>query len=143
MDWKISTLEYKNWKVYDCFNNLFIDEYGIPYLIYLPLLLMIDPAGIKNLPYPDLLPTAISIAFENYFSIFTTPSDLPYRLPSGDTNTLHVIKKDAPFFGRAKRGYFCRKHDQKDTTKIQGSIAPHALIITRKFIIVMDFTGLS
>ena len=31
---------------------------------------------------------------------------------------------------------------KKDAMKIQGSIAPHPLIITRSFIIVMGFQGL-
>ena len=31
---------------------------------------------------------------------------------------------------------------EKDATKIQGSIAPHALIKTRNFITVMGFPGL-
>ena len=29
-DKKISTLEYNNWTVYDCFNNLFTADYGSP-----------------------------------------------------------------------------------------------------------------
>ena len=49
------------------------------------------------------------------------------------------MKKYVPFLDGVKRGHCCRKHDKKDATKRQGSIAPHALIITRNFIIVMGF----
>ena len=52
------------------------------------------------------------------------------------------MKKDVSFQGGARREYFCRKHDKKDSTKRQGYIDPHDLIITRNFIIVMGFPGL-
>ena len=51
------------------------------------------------------------------------------------------MKKYVPFLDGVKRGHCCRKHDKKDATKRQGSIAPHALIITQKFITVMGFPG--
>ena len=37
VDRKISTLEYKNRTVYDCFNNPFTDEYGKPALNIPPI----------------------------------------------------------------------------------------------------------
>ena len=54
---------------------------------------------------PDLLPAAISVASEKYFSTLTTPSDYPDLLPSDDPNILHVMKKDVPLLGGVKIGY--------------------------------------
>ena len=52
------------------------------------------------------------------------------------------MNKDVPFQGRVNRGYCCRKHGQKYATKIQGSIAPYALIIKINFTIVVFVPGL-
>ena len=90
---------------------------------------------------PDLNPAAIYVASKNSVSTLTTPSDSPDLLPSDYPNTTHVMKKYVPLLGRFNRGYFCRKHDKKYTTKRQGSIAPHDLIKTRNFIIVMVLPG--
>ena len=103
---------------------------------------MIDPTHIKNPLYPRSDTSCHICCLWNYFSTLTTPSDSPDLLPSDDPNTLHVMKKDVTFLGRVKRGYFCRKHDKKYSTKRQGSVASHALIRTRNFIIVIGFSWL-
>ena len=62
-----------------------------------------------------MLPAAISVASENSVSNLTTPFDSPLLLllPSDYPNPTHEIKKDDPYRGRVKRGYFCKKHDDK------------------------------
>ena len=62
---------------------------------------------------PDLLPDAIYVASEKSVSTLTTPYDSPYILPTDDTNTLHVLKKDLPLKGRVHRGYCCMKNVRK------------------------------
>ena len=110
--------------------------------IYLPSPLMIDPPLHKRSQYtPDMLLAAIYFPSENYLSNLTTPSDSPDILPTYDTNTLHVMKKYEPYRGRDKIWYCCRKHGQKYATKRQGSVAPHAMMKTRDFIIFMWFPG--
>ena len=82
--------------------------------IYLPSPLMIHPPTHKRDRYtPDMLPASISVASKNSVSTLTTPSDSMYILPTDDTDTLHVMKKDAPYSCRVKIGYCCRKHGQK------------------------------
>ena len=111
--------------------------------IYLPSYFMIYPARIKDPNIPQICSHMTSLLpLKKYVSTFTTPSDLTDILPSDDPNTIHIMKKYVNLFGRVHRGYCCMKHDKKDATKRQGSIAPHALIITRNFIIVMGFPGL-
>ena len=90
----------------------------------------------------DLLPGNFSVSSEKSVSNLTTTSDSPDILPYYDLNTLYVMKKYIPLLCRTKIGYCCIKHDKKDATKRQGSIATHALIITRNFIIFTDFRGL-
>ena len=80
-----------------------------------------------------MIPAAISVAFENSVSTLTTPSNSTDLLPYNYNNTLHIMNKYFPFQGRVNRGCFCRKHGQKDATKIQGSISPHTLIRTKKY----------
>ena len=143
VDKKISTLEYKNRRVYDCFSGSFTDEFGSPDLYIPPITIYDIPHPYRRARYnPDLLPAAISIASGNYDSTLNTPSDLTDLLPSDDTNTLHVRNKYVHFQGRTNIGYCCRKHGQKICYKRQGYIAPHDLIITRKFILVIGFPGL-
>ena len=114
MNKKISTLEYKNRTVYDCFNNTFTDEFGSPSM-HIPTITIDDrPRPHKRAQYtPYLLPAAISVASENYVSTFTTPTDSPDLLLSDDPNTLHVMKKCSHLQGRADRGYCCIKHGKK------------------------------
>ena len=88
-----------------------------------------------------MLPAAISVSSENDVSNLTTHSYSPDRLPTDDHNTLRVMNKDEPYSSRLKIGYCCRKHGRKYATKRQGSIAPHDLMNTRDFIIVVVFTG--
>ena len=91
---KISTLEYNNRAVYECFNNPFTAKSGSPDLHLLLITLDDRSCMHKRARYtPDLLPYAISFASENYVSTLTAPSDLPHLLPSGDPNTLHVMNK--------------------------------------------------
>ena len=103
VDKKISTFDYNNRTVYDCLNNPFTAEFGIPYLNPPPITIDDRPRSHKRARYtPDMLPAAISIASENYFSTLTTPSYSPYIITSDDTNTLHVMKKYVPFLGSVK-----------------------------------------
>ena len=112
VDRKVSTLDYNNSTFYDCFNYPLTDEFCILDLNLPPIIFYDRPRLHKRAFYtPDLLPSTISVASENSFSNLTTPSDLVYLLPSDDSNTLHVMKKDVPFFGRFKIGYYSRKHD--------------------------------
>ena len=114
VDKEILTREYNNRTIYDCFNNPLPADCGSPAL-NLPEIAFDDrPRPHKRACYtPDLLPAAISVASENYFSTLTTTSYLPDLLPSDDPNTLHVMKRGVTFLGRAKIGYCCRKHDKK------------------------------
>ena len=143
VDKKISTLDYNNRKFYDCFNNPFTYEFGIPDL-HLPTITIDDIAHPHKISQctPDLLPDSISVASGNSVRTLTTPSDSPHLLPYDDPNTLHVMKKGVTFQGRVHIGYYGRKHGQKYATKRQSSIAPHPLIRTRNFINVMGFPGL-
>ena len=102
---KLLTLEKNNRAVYECFDDPFTDKFGISYL-NLPLTTIDDkPCPHKIALYtPDLIPAAISVSLENYFSNFTTPSDLPDLLTSDNTNPLHIMKKDYPCRGSLKRG---------------------------------------
>ena len=105
-DKKIPTLEYNNRTVYDCFNNPFTADCGSPAMNLPPITIDDILTPPKRACYaPNLLPATISVASENSVSTLTTPSDLP--------NNLHVTKKDVTFFGRAKIGYCCSKHDKK------------------------------
>ena len=97
MDRKISTLEYNNRTVYDCFNNPFTADFGSPAMNLYPITIYDRPPPHKRDQYtPDLLPSAISVASENYVSNLTNPSDSPDILPNDDPSTIHVIEKDMP-----------------------------------------------
>ena len=110
-DNKISTLEYNNRTVYDCFNNPFTDDFGSPALNLPPATFDDRTRPHKRARYtPDLLLATISVASENSVSTLTTPSYSLDLLPSYNPNTLHVMKKDVPVKGRFHRGYCCRKH---------------------------------
>ena len=140
---KVSTLEYRNRTVYDWFNDTFKADFSILDLHLPPITIDDIPCLHKRARYiPDLLSAAIYVAYGNYVSTLTIPSDSPDLLPHNDLNTIHVIKKDLLLQGWLHRGYCCRKYGKKYATKIQGSIAPHDLTITRNFIIVMGFKGL-
>ena len=109
MDRKFSTLEFKNSTVYYCFNNPFTDKFCTPALNLPPII----PCSHKRARYtPDLIPAAISIASEKYFSTLTTPSYSLDILSSNNTNILHVMKKYVIFPGRIKSGCCCWKHDK-------------------------------
>ena len=90
---------------------------------------------------PDLIQATISVAFENSVSTLNTPSNSTGFLTFNDHNTLHVMKKYEPYLGKVKIGYCYRKHDKKDATKIQGSIASYTLKKTRNFIPIMGFSS--
>ena len=100
--------------VYYWFNNPFTDEFGSQSMNLPPITFYDRPRPHKITHYtPDLLPAAISVASENYVSTFTTPSDSPDFLTFDNPYTLYVLKKDVNFIDRMKRGYCCRKYDQK------------------------------
>ena len=95
VDKKISTREYNNRTVYDRLNTPFTDDFGSPALNLPPIIIDDRPLPYKRAWYtPDLLPTSISVASENYFSNLTTPSGSPDLLPFDDLNPLHVMKRD-------------------------------------------------
>ena len=116
--------------------------FGSPYLNPRPIAIDDRPRLHKRDCYIlDILPVTIYVASEKSVSTLTTPSDLKLilLLPSDDPNFPHAINKYDPYCGRVKIGYCYRKHDEKDATKRQGSIAPRDLIKTGKFITVMVF----
>ena len=81
VDNKVSTVEYNNRTVYDCFNNPFPDDFGRPYLNPPPITIDDRPRLHKRYRYtPDLLPDNIYVASEKYVSTLTTPSVLPQLL---------------------------------------------------------------
>ena len=82
-----------------------------------------------------MIPASISVASETFVSNLTTLYYLPFIIPSKDPNTIHAVKKDAPFLGRMKTGYYCSEHDIKYATKRQASIDPHVLIRTRNLLL--------
>ena len=64
--------------VYECFNNTFTADFGIPDLNLHPITIDDRPRLHKiSLYTPDLLPTVIYVASENSVSTLTTPSGLP------------------------------------------------------------------
>ena len=133
-------MEYNNRTYYDCFDNPFTDYFGSPDLNIYPITIDDRPHPHKIACHtPYLIPAEIYVASENYSSTLTTPSDSPDLLHSDDPNPLRVMNKNGPYSSRVKGGYCCRKHDEKDVTKRQGSIDPCALIKTRNFMIVMGF----
>ena len=97
VDKKISTIEYNNRMLYDCFNNTFPDDCGSPVLNIPPIIIDGRPHQDKRARYsPDLLPAAIYVASENHVSTLTIPSDPPQVLvlTSDDPNHRHAMKKD-------------------------------------------------
>ena len=144
VDKKTSILEYKNRSDYECFNNPFTAKSGSPDLHLLLITIDYRSRMHKRSCYtPDLLPGFIFVAFGNYVSTLTTPSDSPQLLilPYDDTKPTYASNKYDPYRGRMKRGYCCRKNYEKYAIKRQGSIAPGAMIDTRNIITVMDFPG--
>ena len=111
VDKKISTLEYNNRTVYDCFNNPFTSDCGSRAMHITCITIDNRPPPQNRSRYsPDMLPPAIYVASENSVSTLTTPSDSPYIFPTDDPNNLHVLKKDGPLKGRVNRVYCCRKN---------------------------------
>ena len=140
---EISTLEYNNRTVYDCFNNTFTYEFGSSAL-HLPLIIIYDwPNPHKISQYtPDLLPAAI------YVSSINSVSNLPPHLIRHISFLLMILILSMLWITMCIYLVDYTKVTEigiivkKDAMKIQGSIAPHPLIITRSFIIVMGFQGL-
>ena len=114
MDRKISTLQYNNWTVYECFNNRFTDDFGSLYMHLTSITIDDRPPPHKRARYtPDLLPAAISIASENSVSTLTTPFYSLDILPTDGPSTLHAMNKDMPLGVGVRKGYCCRKHVRK------------------------------
>ena len=75
VDMKISTLEYNNRMVYECFNDTFTDEFGRPDLHIPPMTIDDRPRPHKRSQYtPYVLPAAIFVASENNVNTLTPPS---------------------------------------------------------------------
>ena len=95
VDKKIPTREYYNRTVYECFNNPFTDDFGIPDM-------NLPPINIDDIPHkhkialytPYLLPDAISVASEHFVSTLTAPSYFLDLLPADYPNPLHAMNKD-------------------------------------------------
>ena len=105
-DKKISTLEYNNRTVYECFNNPFTADFGSPAMHLPPITTDDRPPPHKRARYaPNLLPATISVASENSISTLTTPSDLPDILPTDSPKNIHFLKKGLPVKVRVHRGY--------------------------------------
>ena len=94
---KVSTLQYNNRTVYDCFSNTFTYQFGGTDLNLPPIAFDDRPCPLKMSFYtPDLLPAAIYVALENYVITLTIPSDLLDLLPSNYPNNIHVMKMGVP-----------------------------------------------
>ena len=77
-DKKISTLEYNNRTVYDCFNNPFTADCGSPAMNLPPITIDDRPPPPKRSRYaPNLLPATIYVASEKSVSTLTSPCDSP------------------------------------------------------------------
>ena len=108
VDKKISTGEYNNRKVYDCFNEPFMDDFFSLALNLLPITIDDRPHRHNRAQYtPYLLPPAISVASENFVNTFTIPSDSPQTLllTSYDHNLPHEMNIYKLYPGRLKRIY--------------------------------------
>ena len=116
VDKKIPTEEYNNRTVYDCFNNLFTEIF-VSTALKLPDINIYDRPHLHRISLYTLYitPSAIYVASENYVSNLITPSDYPriILLPSDDHNPHNVMNKYKLYHGRAKIGYYCRKHEDR------------------------------
>ena len=96
VDKKISTREYNNREIYNCFNHLFPDDFGRPALNVPPVIVDDIPHPTKRACCtPDILLSDISFASENSVITLTTPSDSPPSLvlTYDDLNHRHAMKK--------------------------------------------------
>ena len=110
----ISMIYYNDIKFYDCFNNPFPADFGIPDL-NIPPVLFDESTWMNKIPLynSDPLSAAISVTSVKSVSTFTTPSEYPKFIlfNSYDPSTHHTIMSDNLSYGRVKRGYFSRIHD--------------------------------
>ena len=130
LDKNISTREYNNRTVYDCFNNTFTADFGTPYLNLPPMTIDDRPSPHERARFtPDLLPDTISVFSGKSVSTLITPSALQKTLllSSDYTNHRHAMKKDEPDHGRMKRRYRCRKHDEIRCQKKNDVLLLHVL----------------
>ena len=100
VDKKISTREYNNKAVYDCFNSTFSADCGSRYFNLPPIYIDDRSCLYKTARYtPDMISDDISISYENFVSCFTIPSDSkqPLLLTSGDHNPFRAMKKYKPY----------------------------------------------
>ena len=97
--------DYKNKMIYDCFNNYFPANSGIPYLNPPPIT-MDDIPHLDQISHytPDMLPDAVPVASEKSVSTLITPSYSPkiILLTSDEPNPRHSMKKDDPYCSREK-----------------------------------------
>ena len=102
--------------VYDLLNNPFKADFGRIYVNLPPINIDDRPHPHKRAPNnPDLLTAAIYVVSEDSVSTLTTHSDLPriFILTSAYLNPIHVINKEETYLVRVKKGYYCRKNDEK------------------------------
>ena len=75
---KISMREYNDRTVYNCFENTFLFNCGIPDFNFPPMPIDDSPHPNKRVCYiPGPLPATISVAYGNSVSTLTDPSDSP------------------------------------------------------------------
>ena len=111
----IPTREYNNRNLYHCLDNTFTSGFCIPDL-NLPLITIVDrPRPHKRALYiPDIIPATIYVSSEKSVITLTTPSTSSkiILLSSDYPKPRHTTKKDDPYRGRVKSGYYSRKHDE-------------------------------
>ena len=101
----ISMIEYKDSKVYDCFNNPFPDDSDTPALDP-PTITINDSPRLNKITWytSDPLPSNISFASGNCVSTLSTSFNSPQLLEPNyhDHGSHHTIMSDNPFRGRTK-----------------------------------------
>ena len=145
VDKKISTRDYKNRMVYECFDNNFTGDCDRPALNLTIITIDDRPRLNKRSRYtPDLLPDTISVASKIllllWLPLLIHPKYLSYLLmiltiftPLIRTRLTVAGWKEDTDLGKVMKKY---------STKRRGFITPRALIKTRDSITVVFFPGI-
>ena len=115
-DKKIPTIEYNGRTVYECFNNTFPDNVGIPNFNFLTVTIDDRPRPDTRAWYnPYLLPDKISASSKTYGSTFTNPYGSPQVLviTSDDPKPHRAMNKDNPFHISVKIGHCSKRRNKK------------------------------